>query len=413
MKTILYVDDDLRDGEAVRSILYGHRVHLAKDGRRGLEQIFRKEPDLIILDILLPDMSGIEILDRMAAWGRPLPSVIVLSGLGDSDLRKELRGRGVECFLRKPVEAVLLRRSVNEVLYGRGEGGCEASAAYGPAAGSGRQGEIAAGTEDAMGPVSPSWEAIKGSGEAITLLKKKVRRYALSDLQVLVTGESGTGKELFAGAIHELSPRRDGPFVPVNCAALPESLAESELFGTAAGAYTGAVSRPGIFERAHGGTLFLDEIGELSPAAQAKLLRVLETGMVDRLGSSRRRKVNVRLVSATNRPVSGCLRGAGFRKDLYFRIARLELCLPPLRCRSGDIEEIASSFLRECGGFGLSCDALRMLLSYEWPGNVRELQLVLQRAVINLGREGLILPGHLELPESLLRAPGDGQMLLF
>jgi DNA-binding NtrC family response regulator len=410
MKTILYVDDDLRDSDAVRSILFGHRVHLVRDGRRGLEEICRREPDLIILDIMLPDMSGIEILDRMAAWGRPLPPVIALSGLTDPAVRKELRRRGVVRFLLKPVERASLQRSVNEVLYGKAGGaatGCEASAAYSPAAGAGSDPDAAAS------PVSPSWDAIKGSGEAIRLLKAKVRRYAVSGVPVLITGESGTGKELFAGALHEFSGRSGRPFVPVNCAALPETLAESELFGTAAGAYTGAVSRPGLFERAHGGTLFLDEIGELSPAVQAKLLRVLETGMVDRLGSSRRRKVNVQLISATNRTVSGGLRQAAFRKDLYFRIARLELHLPPLRCRSGDIEEIAHSFLRECGVCGLSSDALRVLRGYEWPGNVRELQLVLQRAVINLGEEGLILPEHLELPDYYIRPPGDGQMLLF
>lgn len=403
MKKVLYIDDDPGDCEAVRAILYGRRICFAKDGRSGLEAVFREEPDLVILDLLLPDMNGFEVLDRLALLGGKMPEVVVLSGTTDPEARREARRRPRVSFLRKPVEPDILRRSVSELLD-------EDFMKKRP-----RQEEIRPAEPDPAEGCS----AILGSGDAMRKLRKMLPAYAASGLPVLIMGESGTGKELFAAALHDYSGRKAFPFVPFNCAALPEALAESELFGTSAGAFTGAVSRPGLFDRAHTGTLFLDEIAELPLSCQAKLLRVLETGLVERLGGGTGRKVDVRLVSATNRNLSRDMDGKLFRKDLFFRIAHLEIVIPPLRERKDDIGELACAFL-ERHGYGpdgyplyrLSSGAEVALERYSWPGNVRELQMVLQRAMIGVGRSGTIRASDLDLPVSA-RGGDESQLSLF
>ncbi|MCL6599084.1 MAG: sigma 54-interacting transcriptional regulator [Alicyclobacillus macrosporangiidus] len=227
---------------------------------------------------------------------------------------------------------------------------------------------------------------------------------ARTDLPVLITGESGTGKELLARAVHAASDRRDRRFVPVNCAAIPEHLLESELFGYADGAFTGAVrgGRPGLFEAADGGTLFLDEVAEMNPQVQAKLLRALADGEVRRVGAVHEKRVNVRVVAATNRDLSVCMREGRFRPDLYYRLQGMPLHLPPLRARREDIVPIAESTLarlsRRLGRpFQLSDDAAAALVAYDYPGNIRELNMLLERACL-LAEDGVVRPEHLLLP---------------
>jgi two-component system nitrogen regulation response regulator GlnG len=237
---------------------------------------------------------------------------------------------------------------------------------------------------------------------------KRIGLVAESESSVLILGETGTGKELVARAIHDHSPRRAGPFVAVNCGAIPESLAESELFGHEKGAFTGADSdRRGRFEAADNGTLFLDEVGELSAAAQVKLLRVLDTRTIERVGAVTPIRLDVRILAATNRPLDDDVASGRFREDLYYRLNVIHIELPPLRERGEDIADLARCFLQESGHTGgLEDDALRALHGYHWPGNVRELKNAMEHAaVVSAGRK--IVPGH--LPESITSPAGAGE----
>lgn len=254
---------------------------------------------------------------------------------------------------------------------------------------------------------------VVGESQGFKQAFELLRKVAGTHITVLLLGETGVGKEIFAHRLHELSPRAAEPFVAINCAAIPHELVESELFGAEKGAYTGAqVSRPGRFERAHGGTLFLDEVGDLPPSAQAKLLRVLQEGEVERLGDQRSRKVNVRLIAATNRDLHQLVRDGQFRADLYYRLNAYQISIPPLRERTEDIRPLVKKFLEKYQVIhgkklaGITDKAKKALLTYAWPGNIRELQNIIERGVILAPQNGRIEIGHLF---TSWKEPGTGE----
>ena len=363
---ILVVEDDAALMEVVCDQLrsLGHTVDAARTIAGALEELGRAQFDVALLDLMLPDGSGIEILRRIAEEDLPTEA-IVLTGYASVDTAIEAMKLGAYDYMTKPArmnELEILVQKASEKSRLRRE---NVSLKV-------RLGQQERGfgliTEDA------------GMKE----LMATVARVAPSDLPVLIQGESGTGKELIARAIHTASARSRHPFVAINCAAMAESLLESELFGHEKGSFTGAVTRkPGLFEVADKGVLFLDEIGEVSPAVQVKLLRAIETREILRVGSTRPVRVDVRIVTATNKDVKAEMQQGRFREDLYYRLNGVTVRLPPLRERRGDIPLLARHFLDRFGPRKqLTPPALEALTAYAWPGNVRELQMVIHRAAI-------------------------------
>lgn len=317
--------------------------------------------DLVLSDLMLPDGSGLDVL-ALARARTPPPPVVVLTGFGSVAAAVAAMKLGAADFLEKPVDLERLFRLVAALV-----------------------------EEEERPPVfaPPGASPIVGSHPLLRAALKALERVAPTESTVLLTGESGTGKELFARALHALSPRREGPFVPVNCAAIPETLVEAELFGHEKGAFTGADRRrPGRFELASGGTLLLDEVGELPLAVQAKVLRVLDDGRYERVGGSDTLTANVRLVAATNRDLARMVAAGEFRSDLLYRLEIFPIELPPLRARSSDIALVARHLAGEISArlklppFELAPDALALLAAEPWPGNVRQLANVLERAAI-------------------------------
>ena len=356
----------------------GYEVVAVATGEEGIERL-RSEPfDLVLTDLKLPGASGLDVLT--AARERPPgPPVVVLTGYGSVPTAVEAMRRGAYTFLEKPIEIDELSRLVSEALGGAGAG----------PAGDGGAPEDPDGRRPPPGLHLPGGPSIVGRHPRLRAALTLLERVAPTESTVLLTGESGTGKELFARAIHQLSPRSGGPFVAVNCAAIPESLVENELFGHEKGAFTGADRRQtGRFEAADGGTLFLDEIGELPLAVQGKVLRVLEERTFERIGGGATRKADVRLVAATNRDLRAMVEDRSFRSDLYFRLDVFPIELPPLRERASDLPHLVRHLLVEIAGrLGRSVPAaepaaLELLAGHGWPGNVRELGNVLERAVI-------------------------------
>jgi DNA-binding NtrC family response regulator len=364
---VLVVEDDPSLSEVLLDELRsaGHDTQGATLVGEAVERLRSGDFDVVLLDLMLPDGRGTEVL-RHVAEERLATECIVLTGyaelstaieamkLGAYDyLSKPVRLDEVDQLIRKAAEKARLR-SENEALRLRLERLNKASGIV---------------TED------PAMKAVLATLDKV----------AQTDLPVLVQGESGTGKELAARAVHERSPRFAQPFVALNCAAVPEGLLESELFGHERGAFTGALMRkPGLFELAHRGTLFLDEVAEVSPALQAKLLRAVETGEIQRVGGTRPLRLDVRIVAATNRDLRKEVREGRFREDFYFRLNGVTLRLPPLRERPRDVALLAAHFLAaaSAGRKSLSPAAIRKLESYTWPGNVRELQMVVKRAAV-------------------------------
>ena len=342
----------------------GYAVESAADGPAGIRLVEQRELDLVLTDLKLPEASGLEVLAASRA-AQPRVPVIVLTGFGTVATAVEAMKLGAYDFLEKPVEIDDLFRLIERALGDLREGG--GSAVFHP----------------------PGAPAIVGRHPRLRAAVRILERVAVTDSTVLLTGESGTGKELFAHALHAVSPRRDGPFIALNCAAIPETLLENELFGHEKGAFTGADRRqPGRFEAAEGGTLFLDEIAELPLGVQSKVLRVLEERTYERVGGGRTLKADVRLIAATNRDLDAMVQSGELRADLFFRLNVFPIELPPLRERASDVPLLARHLLGEIARRHrtepprLDDDAAELLAGEPWPGNVRELANLLERALI-------------------------------
>jgi DNA-binding NtrC family response regulator len=361
---------------------WGMIADTASDGNEALEKLAQVPADVILTDLNMPGMDGFELLERLRSLGDS-PPAIVLTAYGSMDSAvKTVHELGAFWFLEKPIQASALEALVRR------------AASHGRLRNDNRSLETQLRYKGSLGDlvgVSPKMQ------EIFALLQQA----GPSKACVLVTGESGTGKEMVARALHRLSPRRQGPFHAINCAALPESLIESELFGHEKGSFTGATERSaGCFELAQNGTLLLDEIGEMPAGTQAKLLRILEDSKVRRLGGKTEFEVDVRVVAATNRPPEESVKKGSLREDLYYRLNVFHVHLPPLRERKEDIPAIADSLItllnakHECRVTGISPEVQEVFQSYNWPGNVRELRNALERAVILAG-QGNIERQHL------------------
>jgi DNA-binding NtrC family response regulator len=396
--TILIVEDDA----AMRTMLEealeeeGYAVEAAAGGRAGVERVRQGGIELVVSDVKMPDLDGLDMLREIKAVS-PSPHVITITAFGSIDTAIRAVKLGAFDYITKPFDIDQLILSVQKALAERA-----------------LRSEVARLRDEVQR--SYRWGNIVGKSAVMQEMFALIRRLSGSAASVLVTGASGTGKELVAKAIHFNSPRRDRPFVAINCAAIPDTLLESELFGYKRGAFTDARSdRAGIFVEADGGTIFLDEIAELSPALQAKLLRVLQEGEIRPLGAARNEKVDVRVVAATNIDLEARLASGSFRQDLYYRLNVIHIHLPALRDRAEDILALAEHFLarsatragKEIRGFHET--AKKALLGYGWPGNVRELENVVERAVA-LAESGLVQMEDLPVGVRERRATAEDEL---
>ena len=368
MARILIVDDEESIGDALQQVFEyeGHEVRVAQNGPDALSMVEDSPPDIAFLDVKMPGMDGLEVLERMRTED-PHALVVMISGHGTIDTAVEATRKGAYDFLEKPLDTDRLLVTLRNALAVKG---------------------LSASVERLLTEVQSRHEIV-GSSFQIRQVLERVERVGPTEARVLITGENGTGKELVARALHRLSSRSESPFVEVNCAAIPSELIESELFGHIKGSFTGAVAdRAGKFEQAHGGTLFLDEVGDMSLAAQAKVLRALEQGVVTRVGSSKSVKVDVRVVAATNKDLEEEIREGRFREDLYYRLNVVPIDVPPLRDRRDDIPMLVQHFvglLQRNDGVTprkISHEAMERLQVLDWPGNVRELRNTVERLLI-------------------------------
>jgi two-component system, NtrC family, response regulator AtoC len=356
----------------------GHAVEGVGDGEAALERLRDDPPDVLILDMRMPRLEGIDVLRRLAEQSEA-PQVIVTTGFQEVSSAVEAMKLGAYDYLTKPARIeeldILVRKAAEK----------------------GRLIRHNVALRDRLDPPAPAGGIITASAKMEEVLRL-IDRVAPTDSTVLVLGESGTGKELVARAIHDRSQRASQAFVAIHCGALPREVLESELFGHEKGAFTGAVNaKPGLIELADGGTLLLDEIGEMEPESQVKLLRVLETRSFFRVGGTRSRTVDMRLVVATNRDLAEAIRQGQFRQDLFYRINTISVTLPPLRDRREDVRVLAEHFLEQNAQYGrkrLAPETLARLEAYDWPGNVRELQHIIQRGAI-LGAGEILQPADL------------------
>jgi two-component system NtrC family response regulator/two-component system response regulator HydG len=367
---IVVIDDEVNAASALETLLQedGYEVARAHDGAAGLQLLEKTDPDVVLTDLRMPGMDGIELLTRIKGI-RPETMVILMTAYGTVKTAVKAMKLGAEDYLGKPIDVeeleVILQRAIEKK----------------------RLLEEARLLRERL-EHKYNLDNLVGESPGMLAAFKTIRQVAGASASVLLLGESGTGKELFAQALHQNSPRRAKPFVRVACAALPETLLESELFGHEKGSFTGAVySRAGRFEAADGGTLFLDEIGDISPTVQVKLLRFLEEREFERVGGNKTYKVDVRIVAATHRDLRQKLEDGSFRDDLYYRLNVIEVTIPPLRERGGDVPLLAQHFLRKYAAANgktlrLTDEALALLLQHRWPGNVRELENALERAVV-------------------------------
>jgi two-component system response regulator AtoC len=370
----------------------GYEVVTAATGNQALEILTgdeEKRPDLALLDIRMPDVEGIGVLQRLQEQGIDTPVILMTSFSSASKAIKAMQ-MGAADYLTKPFDLDEVVISVERTL---------------------KYEDLKRGAGQRLAPATkadPS-ERIIGSSQEMVGIFKTIGRVARTSATVLVTGETGTGKELMAEAIHNASDRRSGPLVKVNCAALPETLLESELFGHEKGAFTTAISQhKGRFEIANKGTIFLDEVGEMTLGTQKKLLRVLQEREFERVGGTAPVKVDVRVIAATNRNLREEVIAGRFREDLYYRLNVISIHMPPLRERMEDIPALANHFLDKhryspvSGPTRITEEAMQLLMTHEWPGNVRELENIIQRAVV-LSRGGIIMPEHISFTNELNR----------
>ncbi len=402
-ETILLIDDDrslLRVTEYNLS-QSGFRVITADSGTEGLDLFEQSLPDMVITDLQLGDMNGLELLDGMKEMAPAIP-VIVITAFGSIKIAVEAMQRGAFHFLTKPFDRDVLRQSCRRAL--------EVGALQ-------TQKDLLVEEVNRLSGVHGMETASSTMAELLSTAVKA----AESEAAILITGESGTGKELLARLIHQRSSRKDKVMVSVNCVALPPDLIESELFGHIKGAFTGATGhRKGRFQAADHGTLFLDEIGEMRFDLQAKLLRVLQEGEVEPVGSDRAETVDVRLIAATNKNLQEEIEQGRFREDLYYRLCVIPLYLPPLRERKEDIEALANHFMKKIGMGGdvsLTPEAVELLKRYHWPGNIRELQNVIERSMIlrssnEIRAKDLKLTDHANASRSRFLLPSDGLDLI-
>jgi len=380
---VLIVDDDPQERNDLAKIInsLGYIPEIAQDGEEALEKIGAAPVDAIVTDLMMPRMDGYTLLQTLLSRGDLTPA-IVLTGLGSiREAMAIVHDLRAFWFLDKPAQQAVLAPLLERAI---------------------RQKKLMEETERLQRQLSLHGVLgdMVGTSESMRRVFSLIQQVAPKTASVLISGESGTGKERVAAAIHKLSPRANGPFIAINCAAIPESLIESELFGHEKGAFTGAIGRQaGCFEHASGGTLFLDEIAEMPMPMQAKLLRVLEESKVRRLGGHGEISVDVRVLAATNRPLEMALEKKLLREDLYYRLNVFNILLPPLRHRKEDIPAISEALIRilnlrnDCRVTHPDSDALRLLMNHSWPGNIRELRNILERAVI-IAHEGELSPCH-------------------
>ena len=366
-KRVLIVDDEKNMrwvlGQALSSD--GFEVVEAVDGNSALDSISEQEPDVMVLDHRMPAPDGMEVLRKVRAKGMSFP-IIMLTAHGNVALAVEAMKAGASEYLTKPFDLEELKLAIDKALQYSG---------------------LAAEVERLRGELNAEYDVqgIVASDPGMMAVLETVTKVAPTMATVMIYGESGTGKELIARAVHNLSERATKPFVSVSAGALPETLLKSELFGYEKGAFTGAVTpKPGRFEMANGGTLFLDEIGDISPATQVKLLRVLQERRFERLGGTRSIEVDVRVVAATNQDLQQLIADGSFREDLFYRLNVVPVSLPPLRQRAGDVPLLVAHFLEKfnAGAKRMSPQALEALVKYPWPGNIRELENTIERIVI-------------------------------
>ena len=395
MPSILVIDDK----ESMRQMLAktleseGFEVDTARDGEGGLDKAKEKRFDLILTDLKLPKMDGLEVLSSIKDLD-PEVAVIVMTAYGTIETAVQAIKQGAFDFLTKPFDVDHLHVLIQRALENRR-----------------LLAENVLLREELAHNLG--FTEIIGKSEKMKEVTRLVKKVAYSDTTVLLLGESGTGKELFARAIHSLCPRKSGPYVAINCAAIPRELLENELFGSERGAYTGAVTRKmGKFEIAEKGTIFLDEIGDLDIALQAKILRVLQEKRFERLGGTKTINIDVRVIAASNFDLKKAIEKKDFREDLYYRLSVFPIPIPPLRERREDIPELADFFIRKyCLEMkkekkALSKEALSLMDKYHWPGNVRELENTIERAII-LCEGKKILPEHLAI-----RLPSNSEIRL-
>lgn len=406
-KKILIVEDNEYVLESIKLLLSkeGYDVATASDGLAAIELFKNGQYDLVIADIKMPQMDGMELLQRLKSES-PDISVIIMTAFGSIKNAVEAMKMGASDYITKPISSEEIKLVIQKVFE----------------------------KQDLVTEVKTLREELEGRYKLDNIIGKNqkmqeiydlILNVSLTDATVLIMGETGTGKELVAKSMHFNSGRKNKPFVPINCSALPETLLESELFGHEQGAFTGAVKqRLGKFELANGGTIFFDEIGDLPPSIQTKLLRVLQEKEFERVGGNQTIKVDVRILAATNKDLSIAIKQGTFREDLYYRINVIPIILPPLRERREDIPLLAAHFLEKCCATlkkditAISQETMNAMISYSWPGNVRELENCIERAVI-MTKDNIITDVNLSKEETSLPvqtgtiAPSDGSTVYF